>query len=298
MFTPGNEKQPSSRIALRQLRDRLTVYLRRGQNTMRDWAGKWALVTGASAGIGKALAQELAAGGTNLVLTARRKDRLQELAQELAAAHKIRTQIFVADLTDSRAPETILAFTRENGIDVDLLINNAGFGAFGEFTSVDTQRLLDMVQVNCSAVVHLTRLYLPEMIKRRGGDVLIVASTASFQAVPYISTYAATKAFDLLLAEGLAEEMKPYGIRVCALCPGSTESEFHEVAGQTHIAPSRKNRETAEKVAKTGLRALAAGKSFVISGTRNYLGALSQRLVPRRLVVRVAANLFRPRQAR
>jgi uncharacterized protein len=264
---------------------------------MTNWQGKWALVTGASAGIGKALAEKLATGGTHLVLTARRQERLEELAQELAATRKIRTAVFVADLADAGAPEKIFAFTQNKGIDVELLINNAGFGAYGEFTTVGTHRLLDMVQVNCSAVVHLTRLYLPEMIKRRSGDVLIVASTASFQAVPYISTYAATKAFDLLLAEGLAEEMKPYGIRVCALCPGSTESEFHEVAGQAHLAPARKNRETAEKVARTGLQALAAGKSYVISGTGNYLGAQMQRLVPRGLVTRVAAKMFRPRKA-
>src|SRR5260370_20700886 len=118
-----------------------------------------------------------------------------------------------------------------------------------------------MVQVNCHAVVHLTRLYLPEMVARRRGDVLIVASTASFQAVPYISTYAATKAFDLLFAEGLAEEMKPHGIRVCALCPGSTESDFAAVAGQ---GKCKRHAETAEKVAATELKALSAGKNYVI----------------------------------
>jgi short-subunit dehydrogenase len=259
---------------------------------MDNWRGKWALVTGASAGIGAALAKELAAGGTNLVLTARRKDRLAELAKELSAAHKVKTDVFAADLTDPNAPEGIFAFTGEKGIEIDLLINNAGFGQYGEVPSVEKQRLLDMVQVNCSAVVHLTRLYLPEMIARRRGDVLILASTASFQAVPYISTYAATKAFDLLFAEGLAEEMKPYGIRVCALCPGSTESEFHVVSGQEKF---KKNAETAEKVARTGLKALAAGKSYVISGLGNYLGAHGERLVPRRFVTRVAAGMFKPR---
>jgi short-subunit dehydrogenase len=261
---------------------------------MTPWSGKWALVTGASAGIGTALAEELARGGTNLVLTARRRERLEELAQKLVAAHKIQTKIFVADLAEADAPEKIFQFTSEQGIEVELLINNAGFGAYGEFHTVEARRLLEMVQVNCSAVLHLTRLYLPEMVARRHGDVLILASTASFQSVPYISTYAATKAFDLLFAEGLAEEMKPYGIRVCALCPGSTESEFADVAGQTHIAATRANRETAEKVARTGLRALAAGKSYVISGLGNYLGVLGQRLVPRRFVARIAARMFRP----
>ncbi len=263
---------------------------------MTPWSGKWALVTGASAGIGTALAEELAGGGTNLVLTARRRERLEELAQKLAAAHKIQTKVFVADLTQEDAPEKIFQFTKEQGIEIELLINNAGFGAYGEFHTIETRRLTDMVQVNCGAVVHLTRLYLPEMAARRHGYVLILASTASFQSVPYISTYAATKAFDLLFAEGLAEEMKPYGVRVCALCPGSTESEFSEIAGQAHLAATMVNRESAAKVARTGLRALAAGKSYVISGLGNYLGVLGQRLVSRRMVARIAARMFKPKK--
>jgi len=260
---------------------------------MDAWRDKWALVTGASAGIGKAFADELAAGGTHLVLTARRADRLEQLAKALASRHRIRAEVFVTDLAKAGAPEEIYAFTKEHGIPVELLINNAGFSSYGEFSGDDLRRLLNMVQVNCSAVVHLTRLFLPDMIARKRGDVLIVASTASFQAVPYISTYAATKAFDLILAEGLAEEMKPHGIRVCALCPGSTESEFHEVARQTQFVAKRKQ-ESAEKVARTGLKALAAGRSYVISGFGNYLGANTQRLVPRRVVTRVAASMFRP----
>lgn len=256
-----------------------------------SWSGKWALVTGASAGIGVAFADELARSGTHLVLTARRKDRLEELARRLSNANNVKVEVIAADLAEPKTPEAIFAFTEDKGIEIELLINNAGFGQYGELPSVEMQRLLDMVQVNCHAVVHLTRLYLPRMKERKRGDVLILASTASFQAVPYISTYAATKAFDLLFAEGLAEEMKPYGIRVCALCPGSTESEFHVIAGQEKF---RKNAETAEKVAHTGLKALAAGKSYVISGLGNYLGAHGERLVPRRFVTRVAAGMFKP----
>src|SRR6202140_1266082 len=259
-----------------------------------EWRGKWALITGASAGIGVALARELAAGGANLVLTARRQERLEELARELTAKHKIKTSVFAADLAEVTAPEKIFAFTRAQGISIELLINNAGFGAYGEFPSIEVSRLLDMVQVNCAAVVHLTRLYLPEMVERRSGDILILASTAAFQAVPYISTYAATKTFDLHFAEGLAEEVRQYGVRVCALCPGSTETEFFQVAGQrnhTHRAP-----ETAEKVAHVGLAALALGKSSVISGFKNWLGAETVRLVPRRMVARIAAGIFRPKE--
>ena len=261
-----------------------------------EWRGKWALVTGASAGIGKALAEELALGGTNLVLTARRRERLEALAQKLRATHKIQAESFVADLTQASAPKEIFDFTEGMGLAVDLLVNNAGFGQYGALHEVEVGKLLDMVQVNCRAVLHLTRLYLPGMVARRAGDVLIVASTASFQAVPYISTYAATKAFDMFLAEGLAEEMKPHGIRVCALCPGTTTSEFHEVAG--HPSSSKGREQSAETVARNGLKALAAGKSYVISGLGNYLGAHGERLVPRRFVTRIAARLFRPQDKR
>jgi hypothetical protein len=260
---------------------------------MENWRGKWAVLTGASAGIGLAFAAELAAGGTNLVLTARRRERLEELASELTGKHAIKTEICVADLAQPSGPDEIFAFTQGKGIDVDLLINNAGFGAYGEFESSELTRQLEMVQVNIAAVVHLSHLYLPRMVTRRRGDILILASTAAFQAVPYLTTYAATKSFDLLFAEGLAEEVAQYGIRVCALCPGSTESEFSMVAGQ----PKRilRKRETAEKVAHTGLKALASGRSYVISGLKNYVGAHSQRLLPRRMVTRVVAKAFGPK---
>jgi len=260
--------------------------------TTAEWSGKWALITGASAGIGVALAEELGKGGTNLVLTARRKDRLDALAQRLVSAYKVKAEVVTADLADPAAPEKIFTFTQSKGIEIDLLINNAGFGKYGEFPGVEKELLLDMVQVNCTAVVHLTHLFLQGMVVRRRGDILILASTASFQAVPYISTYAATKAFDLLFAEGLAEEMKPYGIRVCALCPGTTESEFHTVAGQEKFIHRG---ESAQKVAQTGLQALAAGKSYVISGLGNYLGAHGERLVPRRFVTRITARMFKPK---
>jgi len=260
---------------------------------MQDWQGKWAVVTGASAGIGKAFCSELAAGGTNLVLVARRRDRLSELAATLSAKHSIKTEICPADLAQNLGPEEVFAFTQGKGIEVDLLINNAGFGAYGEFPTSPLERQIGMVQVNVAAVIHLTHLYLPAMIARGRGWVLIVASTASFQAVPYLTTYAATKAFDLFFAEGLAEEMAPHGIKVCALCPGTTESEFFDVAGQTKRI--MRKRETAEKVAHTGLHALASGRSYVISGMKNFMGAQSQRLIPRRMVSRIVGNMFRPK---
>jgi uncharacterized protein len=260
---------------------------------MDNWRGKWALITGASAGIGRAFAFELAAGGTDLILTARRSDRLAELANELRAKYKIEVEVCVADLAQQNGPAEVFEFTSRKGFDVELLINNAGFGVFGEFAKCDLSRELEMIQVNIAAVVHLTRLYLSPMLTRRHGDILILASTAAFQGVPYLNTYSATKAFDLHFAEGLAEEVKRYGIRVCALCPGSTTSEFSEVAGQPENV--LRKRESAEKVAHVGLKALVDGKSSVISGWKNILGAEAQRLLPRRVVTRVVEKAFRPK---
>jgi short-subunit dehydrogenase len=261
---------------------------------MAVWQGKWALVTGASAGIGLELATQLAAGGANLVLTARRSDRLTQLADDLRAKHKIQTEVFPSDLTQLQAPDELFHSTEAKGLPIDVLINNAGFGAYGYFHKNDRQRYLEMVQVNVAAVVSLTHLYLPAMVARRSGYIMIVASTAAFQAVPYISTYAATKAFDLLFAEGIAAEVRRYGVRVSALCPGSTESEFFEVAKQPEY--SGRTPETAEKVARVGLEALAAGKSRVISGGRNWLGVEMQRLVPHSFVTRVVERLFAPKE--
>lgn len=255
------------------------------------WAGKWALVTGASAGIGQELAAQLAAGGVNLVITARRKQRLDALAEKLRGSG-VNVQAIVADLADPSAPQQIREFTDAKQIEVELLINNAGFGAYGPFHRVDIARQLEMIRVNCSAVVHLTYLYLRDMIARGHGDILILSSVAGFQAVPYISTYAATKAFDLRFAEGVAAEARRHGVNVCALCPGSTSTEFREVARQPEN--TFRGAQTAEKVARSGLRALAHGKSSIISGVRNRLSVEGQRFAPRGLVTAVAAKMFEP----
>jgi uncharacterized protein len=261
----------------------------------QEWRGKWALITGASAGIGMELAKLLALGGANLVLTARRVERLQQLAAELTAQHGIKVEVFAADLTQPDTPPRIFAFTTGKQIEIELLINNAGFGAFGNTHQIPVAKMLEMVQVNCSAVVYLTRLYLPDMVARRHGDVMIVASLAAFQPLPYSSEYAATKAFDLIFAEGVAEEMRPFGVRVSALCPGTTTTEFQSVAQQ----PDRifRKAESADKVARVGLEALANGKPYVISGFMNNLMKESQRLAPRSLVTKISAKMMRPEKA-
>jgi short-subunit dehydrogenase len=262
---------------------------------MNRWQNRWAVITGASAGIGWALADQLAAQGAKLVLTARRQDRLEQLARKLSADHKATVEIFPLDLAKPNAPAELFAFTEGKGIETDLLINNAGFGGYGEFHKVSLDWYRDMVQVNVAAVVDLTHRYLAGMVERRRGDIMIVASTAAFQPVPYISCYAATKSFDLHFAEAIAEEVRQYGVRVCALCPGPTDTEFMEVAKQ----PQRMFRyaETAEKVARTGLEALESGRTYVISGLLNYLQVHAERLAPRPFVARSAAALLAPSES-
>jgi uncharacterized protein len=260
------------------------------------WQGKWALVTGASAGIGEAIALELAAAGVNLILTARRRDRLDALASRLRGEHSIETQMIVADLEQPKAPQQLFDATERAGLGVDLLVNNAGFGGYGEFFRADLERELGMVQVNCTAVVHLTRLFLPQMVERRHGSVMIVSSMAAYQPVPYMATYAATKAFDRLLAEALDEEVKRYGVRVSALCPGPTESEFGQVAG-SRPGENRKH-QTAQDVALRGLEGLVQGRPWVVPYSKGQLQLFALRFLPRRMVSRAAERMFRPASVR
>jgi short-subunit dehydrogenase len=256
------------------------------------WHGKWAVVTGASAGIGEALSTELARAGVNLVLTARRHERLDELARTLSIAHGIETKVITADLEDAESTDIIFEQTEGAGLAIDLLVNNAGFGAYGEFYKSELQRQCAMVDVNCTAVVQLTGSFLPKMVERRRGSVLIVASTASFQPVPYMATYAATKVFDRFLAEALDEEVARYGVHVSALCPGPTESEFQQVAGSR--AKDNRHTQKAADVARIGLEALAQGRRSVIPYTVGKLQTFMQRFLPRGTVTGAAEKMFRP----
>ena len=260
----------------------------------KRWSGKWALVTGASAGIGDAIAVELAKAGVNLILTARRGDRLELLAQPLRSEYGVQTQVIVADLTLPETPQRIFDVTEGAGTPCELVVNNAGFGEYGEFLRSDLERQLAMVQVNCGSVVHLTRLFLPRMISRGGGDVMIVSSTAAYQPVPYLATYAATKAFDRFLAEALAEEVKRYGVNVSALCPGPTESEFNQVAGGGRPSQNRKA-QSAQEVALRGLEGLARGAHWVIPYASGRLQIFAERFVPRKTVTGAVERMFRPK---
>ncbi len=259
----------------------------------QDFNGKWALVTGASSGIGAALARELAKHGAKLILTARRRDRLETLGAELTAKGT-EVRIVTADLNDPAAPQKIYDSTEGTGLTVDILINNAGLGQYGAFAKNEIAQELSQVRVNCEAVVRLTRLFVPRMVERRSGWVLIVASTASFQPVPYISTYAATKAFDRFFALGLAAEVARFGVKVTALCPGPTESEFINVARATAFKSPRT--QSAEEVARLAVAALKRGQRTLIPYFWGRFNASLVRFLPVGLITRYVEKAARPAQ--
>ncbi|HEY1211158.1 MAG TPA: SDR family oxidoreductase [Terracidiphilus sp.] len=257
----------------------------------RDFDGKWALVTGASAGIGAALARELATYGARLILTARRRDRLEALASELKVKGT-EVRIVVADLNDPAAPKNIYDATEGSGLTVDILINNAGLGQYGAFAQSEITQELSQVRVNCEAMVRLSRLFVPRMVERRRGWVMMLASTASFQPMPYLSTYAATKAFARFFALGLAAEVARFGVKVTALCPGRTESEFFEVA---HAGAFKGNHmPTAEDVARLAVVALKRGQRTFIPYFRSRFRAFLIRFLPVGLITRYVEKAARP----
>src|SRR5438874_4164181 len=249
------------------------------------------LITGASSGIGEVFARKLAALGHNLLLVARSEEKLVALCNELGRSNNIHAQYVALSLSQTDAPAKLFAEARNRDLEIDLLINNAGFGSMGDFAKLDPARELNMIDLNVHALVELTHRFLQPMRERRSGRIINVASTAGFQGVPFMATYAATKAFVLSFSEALWEENRPYGIRVMALCPGVTETNFFE-ASRMQRPPARIS-QTAEEVVETALRALRRGKSSVISGWTNFFMVESERLVPRSLILRAAGAVLR-----
>ncbi|MFQ5707062.1 MAG: SDR family NAD(P)-dependent oxidoreductase [bacterium] len=259
---------------------------------MRSYKNKTVLVTGASSGIGAAFARLLAAEGANLVLTARSEGKLQELADALVREHGVAVQVMPGDLGHTQTPRKLFEQTQKAGLEIDVVINNAGFGKWGKFESVDYETYQDMCQLNIHAVVALTHLFLPGLLEKGDGGFINVASTAAFQPVPFFATYSATKSFVLNFSEALWAECKDRGVTVTCLCPGGTQSNFHQVS---KIDPDKLvGLESPDKVAKLGLQAFLKGEMTVISGLKNYLLANSSRFVTRRLVTQVTASMFKP----
>jgi hypothetical protein len=257
-----------------------------GAVRLRDRYGQWALVTGASAGIGEEFARQLAAGGMSVALTARREDRLQKVAAELRDRYHVETRVIAADLAADGAAETIAAAAA--GLDLGMLVNNAGFGYAGRFDKLATDRLRQMVVVNCLAPVVLTSLLLPAMVKRGRGAVIVVGSVAGRQPLPLHAVYSATKAFDLLFGEALWSELRGSGVDALVIEPGPTATEFQAVAGE--VVPPNYG-EPASNVVRLALESLGR-KPSVISGWFNWARANAIRLAPRSVVLTMARSVI------
>ena len=252
------------------------------------------LITGASSGIGEVFARKLAARGRSVLLVARSEDKLITLCNELGRSNNIRAQYIAIDLSQPESAARLFEEVEQRGLSVEMLINNAGFGSMGDFAKLDLARELNMIDLNIKSLVELTHRFLQPMLARKQGTIINVASTAAFQPVPFMATYAATKAFVLSFSEALWEENRSRGIQVMALCPGVTETNFFEAAhGQK---PPARVAQTPEEVVDTALRGLAQNRSHIISGWTNYFMTQSERLVPRSLITRVAGRMMRSQQ--
>jgi short-subunit dehydrogenase len=251
-----------------------------------------ALVTGASAGIGAAFARSLARRGHDLILVARREAALQALATEVQAAHGIRAEVIPMDLLKPDAPTTLAASVAERGLQVDVLINNAGFGMFGDFAEADAARVRELLELNVVALTGLAHAFIGPMVSRKRGAMVNVASVAAFQGVPHFAVYAASKAYVLAFSEAIAEEVAAAGVTVQALCPGTTRSEFFDVAGMPEEARSRYM--SAEAVVEISLDALKSRQHVVVPGLKNTVMTRGGRALPRRALTKIAGKMMKP----
>ena len=257
-----------------------------------------ALVTGASAGIGEAIAHELASRGYGVTLVARREERLRALAGELSESHGVRAEAIAADLGDEAARERLAGKIEALGLEVEILVNNAGFGTAETVFDLDRERLMAMIRLNCEALLDFQARYLPAMITRGRGAVINIASTAAFQPIPGTATYAATKAFVLSLSEAVHEELKGTGVTLTAVCPGPVRTEFAQVAGIEQAEDQLPGVfwMTSEAVAKAAVDAAESGKRAIVPGLINRASALTGQHTPRMLALPIAKRLWR-RQA-
>ena len=257
---------------------------------MDQWSGATAVVTGASSGIGAEFATALAQRHCNLVLVARREERLRSLAADLEHKYGVRAQVVSADLSSASEVDRLVQMLIGRDTPIDVLINNAGFATHGVFSEQDAARSIVEVAVNVSAVVALTRAVLPAMVSSRRGVVVNIASTAAFQPIPAMAVYGATKAFVLSFTEALWGELEGAGVDALAVCPGATDTEFFDVAGES---ASVGRRQTPAQVVGTAMRALDRRKPppSVVSGRVNEWSARLPRVLPRQLTIRLTRRL-------
>lgn len=253
------------------------------------------LITGASGGIGEVFARELAANKNNLIIVARSEEKLNQLASQLQEQHKIQVEVIVKDLTEPSATQEVFDAIQSKGIVVDTLINNAGFGDYGEFADTDGERQIKMVQLNIIALMDLTHKFLPQMRQRRAGNIINISSIAGFQPIPYISVYAATKAFVLSFSEALWAENRQYGVRVLVACPGPTETNFFNEANFPISFAAKNNKvSTPQEVVRDTLKALEEDKPTVVSaGTLGKIIVNMPRFLPRETLVNILEKQFK-----
>ncbi|MEP6508337.1 MAG: SDR family oxidoreductase [Gemmatimonadales bacterium] len=246
-----------------------------------------ALLTGASSGIGLELAKQFAAHGHDLVITSRHRDAMEAVAGTIEGKFGVKVTVIPDDLTDTAAPQRLFDKIRAENIDVHFLVNNAGFGLGGEFADTDVTRELEMIQVNIAALTHLTKLFLPAMLKRKSGRILNVASIAAFLPGPLMAVYYASKAYVLSFSEALDEELRDSGVSVTCLCPGATDTNFAETAkvGNSKLF-AKVGVAKADEVAKAGYEAMMKGERVAIVGLRNKVMVLAERFAPRNLVTK------------
>lgn len=252
---------------------------------------RWTVVTGASSGIGDELARAFAARGRALVLVARRRERLEELADRLRTEHGVAVEVVASDLARPEAPGELVAALSDRGITIDTLVNNAGFGLVGGFAALSYDEQVGMIELNVLTLTKLCRHVLPGLIQARRGGILNVASTAAFQAGPNMAVYYATKAFVLSLTEALHEEAKPHGVTVTALCPGPTPTEFQARAAMKLGRILELGATSARHVAREGVEGYEAGRAVVVPGLANRLGSVGAQLLPRAVARRIAGRL-------
>ncbi len=251
--------------------------------------GQRALVTGASSGIGKELARRLAREGANLVLTARRKERLEELARELESAHGVKVAVEALDLMAPDAARRLYERTEGQGLAIDLLINNAGFGDYDDFLAAPWERYAGMIQVNVTALTELCRLFLPRMVERSAGYVMNVASMGAYIPTPHFAVYTATKAYVRNFTEALDYELKGTGVRAISVCPGGTKTEFLDAANQKLKSSGEAAMMTAERCADIAVRAMLRGRRNIVTGFLNALSVFLMRFLPRCWLPGIAA---------
>jgi uncharacterized protein len=252
-----------------------------------------ALVTGASAGLGREFARLFAADGHDVVLVARRRDRLEELSRELGSAHAVQAHVLDADLAAAASPRRVCDELAARGLTIDFLVNNAGFGASGSFAAADIDRELGMVHVNVTALVELTQRILPGMLARRRGRILNIGSTAGFQPGPFMATYYASKAFVNSFSEALAYELEGSGVTATLSCPGATATEFAGHAGNAESLLFRMGAADSAGVAREAYQAMMSGQRLVIHGITNKIGVQALRVSPRAAVLGLTARLNR-----